>query len=402
MAFGKLACGPPFRHSAGPLTTAGIEHNRRIQNTWYVLARDDAMRRAGRAAAGAGSLFSPKIMIRSCPTTSSTFSQFLARCRHLYLASLGIAIALAWMPGTEKGQTGSKNWILDAGAGPNVPPSSCSDSSQLLDLLRHQRWSEAAKVAPELAKQHPNDPMIFYGLGLARMNLRDAIHAIAALRTAEKLGLDTVALHEALGMSYYTIHQYILFQNEIEGAIRLDPTNYQPFYLRGRYRESVQNDFVGALRDFDKATELNPEDTRSRYYKGYCLQSIGHHGEAREAYESAIRLVETKHERFSLPYQGLAQLLLDAQPERALALARKAVELEPNLDSNHLVTAKIFEQLGRRREAIQELQMAVRLDPTNASPRFMLARIYAKVGNRQSAQTELEMFQKVKELYGAQ
>jgi Tfp pilus assembly protein PilF len=82
--------------------------------------------------------------------------------------------------------------------------------------------------------------------------------------------------------------------------------------------------------------------------------------------------------------------------------ARKAVDLEPNLDSNHVIMAKIYEKLGRLSEASIELQTAERLDPTNATPRSLLAHIYSKIGDRKAAETELAMFQEIKQLYGQQ
>jgi Tfp pilus assembly protein PilF len=119
-------------------------------------------------------------------------------------------------------------------------------------------------------------------------------------------------------------------------------------------------------------------------------------------YETAIKLVERKHERFSLPYQGIARLLADETPEQALEFARKAIELEPSLDLNHVIMAKVYDRLGRLSDAVGELQTAVRLDPTNAPPRFMLAHIYMRLGDQKAAAAELSMFEKINQVYGRQ
>src|SRR5207302_7002682 len=124
--------------------------------------------------------------------------------------------------------------------------------------------------------------------------------------------------------------------------------------------------------------------------------------EARAVFQKAIALVEKNHETFSLPYQGMARLLLDSEPGQALVFARKAVELEPDLDSNHAILARVYESEGRLSDATQELQILVRLNPNKASSHYILSRLYRNLGQRQAAQTQFETFQKLRAIYGSQ
>jgi tetratricopeptide (TPR) repeat protein len=182
----------------------------------------------------------------------------------------------------------------------------------------------------------------------------------------------------------------------------MDPLNYEPLYSLGRYYESTRNDFAGALDFFDKAIQLEPHHSKSVYYQGYCLEMLGRRDEARGTYEKAIEVVEKNRETFSLPYQGMARLLLDLDAGRALHFARKAVELEPNLDSNHSELARVYERLGKLIDAIREVQAAVRLSPNKSSQHYILSRLYNRLGNPQAAQAELQIFQKVNAIYGSQ
>jgi Tfp pilus assembly protein PilF len=131
------------------------------------------------------------------------------------------------------------------------------------------------------------------------------------------------------------------------------------------------------------------------------LKELGRQTDAQNAFETAIKLEEGRGERFSLPYQGMAQSLLETDPNQALEFARKAIELEPNLESNHLAMAKVYERLGKLSEAEAELQTAIQLDPSDASARFVSFRVYTRLGKHQAAQAELEAFKKVNQLYGA-
>ena len=285
---------------------------------------------------------------------------------------------------------------------PEKSPSSIpSDSSRRLsELIAKERWSDAAQMGRELILQGNRNPAIYYYLGLAMVRLHDPVAAIHNLRDAERLGMDTGYLHQALAIAYYNVHQFILFELQLDKAISLDPSDYKPYFYRGRFLESIRTDFAGALKYFEKARTLNPDHTESWYYEGYCFETTGRRSEARSRYETAVRLVERQHEKFSLPYQGIARLLVDESPSEALEFARKAADLEPALDANHVLLGKIYEKLGRRSQAVEELQTAVRIDPTNASPRFMLARIYQELGNPNAAAAELAMFEKINQVYG--
>jgi Flp pilus assembly protein TadD len=312
-----------------------------------------------------------------------------------------IAALCFHLPLRATGQSTPQIQIGDAGRLESISTETIA-ARRLSELVNKGDWSEAENLAQDLARQEPSDPAVDYYLGLTLVHLNDPISAIRALRAAERLGMDTAYFHQVLGIAYYNVHQFVLFEQQMGKSIALAPEDYKPYFYRGRYLESVRNDFPSALRNFAKASQLNPTHAESWYYQGYCLEVSGKREEARAAYETAIKSVEGKHQRFSLPDQGMARLLTDEAPGQALEFARKAIELEPDVDSNHLIMAKIYERLGRLSNAEEELQTAERLDPINAAPRYMLARIYSKAGDHEAAEAELEMFRKITRTYGSQ
>lgn len=343
-------------------------------------------------------------MDRRCRRATRTVLYFRSTVTLLQIAVAALGVLSLWLrqPIEAMGQSTPPIEIDDAASGAGSPPARTLSVSRLSELVNKGQWSGAAELAQEFAQEEPGDAAVRYYLGLALVHLHDSIGAIKALRNAERQGMDTAYLHQALGIAYYNMHQFILFQQQMEKSIALAPADYKPYYYLGHYLESVRNDFPGGRECFVKATRLNPAHTASWYYEGYCLELSGKRTEARTAYDTAIKSMEGGDERFSLPYQGIARLLLDAAPAQALEFAHKAVELEPDLDSNHVIIAKIYERLGRLSEAAEELQTAERLDPNNASPRFMLARIYSQAGNRKAAEAELEAFKRINQIYGSQ
>jgi tetratricopeptide (TPR) repeat protein len=290
--------------------------------------------------------------------------------------------------------------------GIEAPPSQSQPGDfaveQLQDLIRQKRWDAAAQAFRQLAQHYGDNPKIDYWEGVVSFQRRNPIGAIVAFRKAEREGLNTVELHVSLGLAYYLIHQYFLFQQQMEKAAQLAPSDDEPFYYLGRYFESTRDNFTRALEFFNKALKLKPDNTRALYHQGYCLQMLNRKEEAEKSYERAIALTAKDGERFSWPYQGMAILLLRKDPQRALDFARKAVELEPGEPSNHVTLARVDEQLGRPLDAIVELENAAKLDPTNPAPHYILARLYRKVDNPDGAQVQLKIFQELNALYGPQ
>ncbi len=138
---------------------------------------------------------------------------------------------------------------------------------------------------------------------------------------------------------------------------------------------------------------------KSIYYRGYCEEMMNLRSDAQADYLRAITLAEASHQSFSLPYQGMADVLLRTNLGQAARYAQKAVELGPQLDSNHFILAKVEEKQGKLSEAAEQLQECARLNSTKASYHYMLFRLYMRMGKNASAQSELKLFNKLTATY---
>jgi tetratricopeptide (TPR) repeat protein len=268
------------------------------------------------------------------------------------------------------------------------------------ELARQKRWKEAAEFAQDVTAKSPSDATAWYWLAVARLQLQEGLGAVQAFRSAEKLGLDTALLHEGLGLAYYDLDQFYLFEQQMGKASKQDPLDARPYFYLGRYREVVKGDFAGASELYKQAVRLGPDDVRSVFHLGNCLEQLGRRQQARESYAEAIRLAEKSNEAFAWPYQGMARLLLEENRLEALRWAQKAVEVEPKEYTNHVLLAKVLQQLGKLPEALREAQAAADLNPTSSTVRYTLFKLYREAGDPKGAQAELEMFQKLKTIYG--
>ena len=241
-----------------------------------------------------------------------------------------------------------------------------------------------------------------YWSGVARLQLRDFVGATRALRSAQKGGIQTAALHIELGHAYYGLHQYFLFEEQMRAASEADPKDSEPKYFLGLYHLTVLSDVGGALALFREAADLKPYDWKSVYQLGHCLELSGKPTEARQLYMQDIQLLEKNHEPFGWPYQGMARLLLDGDAQEALRYAKQAVEIEPGEYSNHETLAKAYERVANLQDAAAEGRAAAVESPNNASLRYFLFRLYRRIGDGASADRELATFKRLNAVYGTE
>lgn len=269
-------------------------------------------------------------------------------------------------------------------------------------LVDQKRWEEAQQLARKLLEPYPDNPELFYLNGVTLFQLTDSIGAVRSFRRAETLGFNALSLHKSLGIAYYSLQQYKLFRAQMEKALAMDQHDYETNYYLGRYYESVVNNFPLALRYFERSIKSKPSFEKSVYYRGYCYEMLGQRTEALENYETAVQLVEKSAASFSWPHQSLGRLLMDSQPEKAFTLALRAVAIEPELESNHLLLAKMYERKNDLNQSLAELRKAVQLNPTSTATRYLIFRLLNRLGKREEAKNELLILQKLKSTYGDQ
>jgi tetratricopeptide (TPR) repeat protein len=276
-----------------------------------------------------------------------------------------------------------------------------ADFDELKSYLDAQRWQEAKPLAERLVAKYAQEPFPHFCLGYALLRQHDNLAAIRSLRKAERLGLKEPSLPRTLGLAYYSINQFLLFRQQMQKGIEAAPDDPWPHYYLGLYEATVTENFTVALNHFDRALALGPVDARMLYYRGLCHEMLDQGGLAQKDYEEAIQQMVTLKAPFSLPYQAMARLLTSDNPTEAFHYAQLAVEREPGLADNHVILAKIYEGMGRLREAIRELNSASQADPTLATPHYQLYRLLNKQGEESAASHELAEFQKLKSLYGS-
>ena len=76
------------------------------------------------------------------------------------------------------------------------------------------------------------------------------------------------------GISKLKHHNYIGAMRDFNKAIELNPKLAEAYYNRGRIKNKLE-DYRGAIQDFTEAIEINPKYTDAYYNRGSAKYNIG-------------------------------------------------------------------------------------------------------------------------------
>lgn len=151
-------------------------------------------------------------------------------------------------------------------------------------------------------------------------------------------------------------------------------------------------DWATAEREFKRAIELKPNDSRPRGYYSWFLAPLGRHEEAIAEAKRGLKLDRVSTEgNFFLG----SVLVFSRQYDQAIVQLHDSVELDPNYWYTHYFLGRAYEQKGRLPEAIEEFQRALELEKDNAENWANLGHAYARSGKSAEA---LKIIDHLKEL----
>lgn len=275
-----------------------------------------------------------------------------------------------------------------------------SDTGVMRALADGHHWQELASQAREAVERDPQNRQALFWLGSAELGLQEFVQAVHSLRAAEKLGMDDAPLHEQLGLAYYRLNQFALFEREMALARERDSKDFLPHYYLGLYQLTIRSDLGKARQHFDAAAALAPADWKVKFQQGNCWEKEGQSDKAREYYLQSAAAVEKDNAQFGWPFQGLARLVMDKNPEQALNYAEEAVQRTPHEYSNYLTLARVYAQLKQTDKAIEAAKQAEQENSSDMETRYLLFMLYRNAGEKDAAAQELATFKELRAAYG--
>jgi tetratricopeptide (TPR) repeat protein len=191
-------------------------------------------------------------------------------------------------------------------------------------------------------------------------------------------------LHTKLAELYIAQKDYETARTEIDNALELNQSNANAHYLSGYIKSMKIQDRPGAIEEFKKAAELDPDHYNAQRLLGVLAFDFGNYKLAANAYSQLVRL---------RPYEPSYRYRLgvayseSGETGKAIEEYKTAIMLDENNMESHYGLAYLYSAQGRNKEAIEECLFILKLVPNNSSADVMvlLAQLYFAEGEYDKA-----------------
>lgn len=157
-------------------------------------------------------------------------------------------------------------------------------------------------------------------------------------------------------------------------AIEINPEYADAYYNRGTAKSAL-NDQDRAIVDFTKAIEINPEDADAYYNRGIAKSGIGDNNGAIEDYSKSIEINDNNADSYYSRGNAKSKLADDLA---AIQDYNMAIGLNPKYAEAYSNRGISKKKLGDNKNALLDFNKSIEINPKDASA-------YSKRGNAKSA-----------------
>ena len=249
-----------------------------------------------------------------------------------------------------------------------IRPESIGASMALAAALSGgQRHEEAMILFRTVIAKNPQFMEARTGLAAAHASLKQWDEAIAAYRAALELEPRNAELRGSLGITLKAAGRVKEGLAECRNAVELDPANALVHFNLGRMLHNERIDGISqnhaAAAAYRKAIELNPKEASPYCWLGILKCNLLNDKQGGiDDLRTAIQL----DPKFAAAYSNLAFLGNRLPPAERVALARKAIELDPGSSGAYTTLSVGLRSQGLFEEAAVAVRKSISIDPENA------------------------------------
>ena len=233
----------------------------------------------------------------------------------------------------------------------------------------------------------------------------------------------------AKGQEQFSVHNFAAARESFQQAIKIDERNFVAYRALG-LSELELRDYNAAYRAWLKASELNKDDTRTKYYLGRLFyeadlpneaaawlrqvvtaspddyaaltylglsaEALGLEDTAGDLYRRAVEASNQAHKPYSWAYLALGNLMVKrGEDSQARKLFTEAAQRCPEA---HLLAAlgDLLVKAGEKPLAKSVLRQAIALDSDLSRAHYRLALLLKSEGKEEESKHEMGLFQKAK------
>lgn len=263
---------------------------------------------------------------------------------------------------------------------------------EAIALIRSGRLKEAEAALD----RNLGEPRALYWKGYVQFASQRYKESVLTLTPYIAQAPEDAQARKVLGLDLFMLGDGSAAQVQLERAVELDAKDPEARYYLGRVYFSRQN-MPAALAAFQKVVETDATSVRGYNHLGQTFEALNQFERAQKAYETAIALDRTQQRRSEWPYYNLGLLQLNAgRSADAVSHFEEALRVQPKFAEARLKRAVALASLGRREEALAELQSLVKDEPASADAHYQLGRLYTRLGNTEKGKEHLLQFQRLR------
>jgi tetratricopeptide (TPR) repeat protein len=180
--------------------------------------------------------------------------------------------------------------------------------------------------------------------------------AVYLLKTLEPL---TLARHFYIKKKWKALKDLSIY---IEGNDPAPKEKAVALLIDGLILFGQKGDYEGALKRWEWAEGLDPEDPAPLYHQGWALDELKRYDEAEAKFKKALQLAPD----FAGVYNSWGIMLFNKnQLPEAIGMFKKSISLNSNYAKGYNNWGYILMEMGGSAEAIEKFQQAIKIDPKN-------------------------------------
>ena len=260
--------------------------------------------------------------------------------------------------------------------------------AQCRALVQGGRAADAVPLLQAYVAKRPESVPATYLLAYAYFATKEPRLSLELYTRGASLRAPSAGDLMAVSADYILLKDYADAAKWLTRVTSMQPTNVVAWYYLGRALH-LSGRYPEALDAFTHALTQRPHYIRAEIGIGLTKEAQGDDAGAMEAYSTAMQWQEGTAQQDAQPYLSAGELLLKlGKNDQALQHLKTAASFSHENPRVLEDLGKVYERIGRYKDATTALEQAEQLAPGSSTVHFLLGTAYQRQGRKPEADKE--------------